>query len=38
MGNSKNDEPRFLFAIFGGADNYKKWAWEMQYFFKSVEF
>ena len=35
MGKSGDDEPGFSFVKLAGADNYKKWAHEMQY---SLEF
>lgn len=38
MGKSENDEPGFSFTKLASADNYKKWAWEMQFSLESVYF
>lgn len=37
MDKSKDNELEFSFARLASANNYKKWAWEMWYFFKSGE-
>ena len=36
MGKSGDNEPRFSLAKLAAADNYKKWAREMQYFLESA--
>ena len=35
MGKSRDNEPRFSFAMLAGIDNYKKWAQEIRYSFES---